>query len=48
MLPLLLYEAEVSIGQFIEALYHLKRRRLSLGYVPPAELEASMALMPTH
>src|SRR5215813_10176785 len=31
-------EFEAQLGQFIEAVYHVKRRHSSLGYRPPARL----------
>lgn len=34
-------EAEADIGRFVEDLYNTKRLHSSLGYLPPAELEAA-------
>lgn len=34
-------DAEANLGQFIEAVYNTKRLHSSLGYLPPAEFEAS-------
>jgi putative transposase len=36
-------EAEVNLGQFIEAVYNTKRLHSSLGYRPPAAFEAAYA-----
>ena len=34
-------DAEANLGQFIEAVYNTKRLHSSLGYLPPAEFEAT-------
>jgi putative transposase len=34
-------DAEANLGQFIEDVYNTKRLHSSLGYLPPAEFEAS-------
>lgn len=34
-------DAQVHLGQFIEAVYNQKRLHSSLGYLPPAEFEAA-------
>ena len=37
-------DAYRQLGQFIEDVYNRKRLHSSLGYVPPAEFEAGLAL----
>lgn len=37
-------EVMVSVEHFIEAVYNRKRLHSALGYLPPAEFEASLAL----
>ncbi len=40
-------DARRSIGHFIEILYNQKRLHSALGYVPPAEFEATQIEQPT-
>ena len=40
-------DARRSIGHFIEVLYNQKRLHSALGYVPPAEFEATQIEQPT-
>ena len=37
-------EARASIAEFLEKVYNQKRLHSALGYVPPAEFEASLAV----
>ena len=39
-------DAEANLEEFIEQVYNTKRLHSSLGYVPPAEFEASYATLP--
>ena len=39
-----LAEARASIAEFLEKVYNQKRLHSALGYVPPAEFEASLAV----
>ena len=39
-----LVEARASITEFLEKVYNHKRLHSALGYVPPAEFEASLAI----
>ena len=39
-----LAEARASIAEFLEKIYNQKRLHSALGYVPPAEFEASLTV----
>jgi putative transposase len=39
-----LEDARASIGQFLEKVYNQKRLHSALGYLPPAEFEAQLAV----
>ena len=41
-------DAEANLEVFIEQVYNTKRLHSSLGYVPPAEFEASYAALPSR
>ena len=41
-------DAEANLEVFIEQVYNTKRLHSSLGYVPPAEFEASYATLPSR
>jgi putative transposase len=41
-------DAEANLEEFIEQVYNTKRLHSSLGYVPPAEFEATCAVLPSR
>ena len=40
-------DAEANLEEFIEQVYNTKRLHSSLGYVPPAEFEATYVALPS-